>query len=255
VVFTVAPNGDFVFVELRDLKLYKLTIGADPVLLVTLTTKPDSLAVTRNGMIWAAGREPQHHRLRIWFAGSLSQPEMNAKRVIEPFRPGVNGPASRFPVHLRIAADGTFVVGWSHNLMTVTPGRPYERRVVVSNGWTDPVFAFGRGERIWVADNALPGQKERLARGRDKSIKHRNRFATVMPAYTNPSGMVLIEDELLICSRTHHKVYRLHIGLDDVAHWRGLMGGLLCDRDIGVAHDGSLITAQTSAIYKYPPRA
>ncbi|HVT75978.1 MAG TPA: hypothetical protein VHD87_03030 [Acidimicrobiales bacterium] len=252
VVFTVGPRDEIVYAELRTLDLYRLRVGAQPVKLTHLTTKPDSLAVAGSN-VYAAGRD-SNRRMHIWYAADLDQPALDAKRVIEPYHPGVNGPASRFPVHLAIATPGIFTVGWSHNLFTIKPGQPYAEKVTISNGWTDPVLTFGRGKRIWVTDNALPGGKERAARGRDKSIKHRNRFAAVMPPYTNPSGVVLVKDELLLCSRTHHKVYRLHIGIDDAPHWRGLMAGLYCDRDIGLLSDGSLITAQTNALYRYPAR-
>jgi hypothetical protein len=253
VVFGVGPKDDIVYVELRTLDMYRVRVGGEPVFLTGLTMKPDSLAVTSSGAIWIAGRDQSHH-MHIRYAAVLNEPEVRAKGVVGKFNPGVNGPASRFPIHLRMADDNTFTVGWSHNLFTIEPGRPYEKRVVVSDGWTDPVFAFGRGTQIWVADNALPGSKERVARGREKNHAKRNRFASALPAYTNPSDMVLLKDELLLCSKTHEKVYRLHIGLDEVARRRDWMKGLVCDRDIGVTSNGSLITATNGAIYKYPPR-
>ncbi|MEY2426427.1 MAG: hypothetical protein QOI61_1999, partial [Actinomycetota bacterium] len=48
--------------------------------------------------------------------------------------------------------------------------------------------------------------------------------------------------------------YRLHIGLDEVARRRDWLPGLVCDRDIAVAKDGSVITATNGAIYRYRPR-
>ena len=76
---------------------------------------------------------------------------------------------------------------------------------------------------------------------------------TKLPAYTNPSSAVLVKRALLLCSRTHKKVYRLRIDAHEAAHWQGVVPGLRCDRDIASLPDGSVITAQTGMIYRYPP--
>ncbi|HVV35434.1 MAG TPA: hypothetical protein VHC63_02440 [Acidimicrobiales bacterium] len=243
VVFTVGSHDEIVYGELRTFDLYSLRIGGAPTLLRHLPTKPDSLTVDQHGVVYVAARDNRHHLAITRYA--------NGGEPTDVWRSG----ASRFAAHVAIAPHGPLIVGWHDRLLSLNPrGSATQVGARVSDGWTDPVFSFGRGNRIWVTDNALPLGKERAARGRDKSIKHRNRFAAVMPPYTNPSGVVLVKDELLLCSRTHHKVYRLHIGIDDAPHWRGLMAGLYCDRDIGLLSDGSLITAQTNALYRYPAR-
>jgi hypothetical protein len=242
VVFAVAPNDDIVYVELRTLDMFRLRSGEEAQLLGRLTTKPDSLAVNRAGVIFAAGRDRQR-RLTIW------RPQVAGK-----VDPATRGPASRFPVHIKSAGGDTLIVGHSRNVYSLRVGQPFADRTPISSGWTDPVIALGRGTRIWVADNGLPGSKERAARGRERDVAKRNRFASDLPPDTNPTDAVVYDDELLLCSRTHKKVYRLHIGIDDVARRRDWLAPLVCDRNIGVTRDGALITAQTDAIYRYPPR-
>lgn len=125
---------------------------------------------------------------------------------------------------------------------------------VISDGWTDPVVLSGRGRAIWVADNVPGGKKELVARGREKDRPKRRRFATALPANTNPVGMALLDPALLVCSRAQRNVFRLHIGLDDVARRREPLKGVACSHGIAAAPDGSLITATHEAIYRYPPR-
>src|SRR5205085_163046 len=146
------------------------------------------------------------------------------------------GPTSRFAAHIAFAKDDQLIVGITHNLTKIDPFHGAGvKPTIISSGWTDPSFVLGRGNRIWVADNALPGTKELVARGRERDAAKRRRFATALPAYTNPSGVAIRNDELLVCSRTHRKVFRLHIGLDDVARRRSPIVGMVCDRDIVTA--------------------
>jgi sugar lactone lactonase YvrE len=243
VVFAVAPTGgDVYFVELRTNTLWSVGRGEERREVQNLGRKPDSLAIDQRGTIYVAART-KAHRLFI------TRYERTNSEVIW------NGPVSRFAAHIAITPENLLIVGLNDKLFSLNPLRPpTQKPVVISGGWTDPVFTLGRGHRIWVADNAVPGQKERVARGREQSLAKRNRFASVLPAYTNPSGVALLKDELLLCSRTHKRVYRLHIGLDDVARRRDWLPGLVCDRDIALAPDGSLVTATSGAIYRYPPR-
>lgn len=237
VVFALAPNGDVYYAELRTNDVSVVSGKAESRLVANLGYKPDSLAVDARGQLFAAGRDNLH---RPW--------------VIRVAQRGTrfsgSGPPSKFPVHIAFNADNELLIGHGDKLVSRVSGTD----TLISNDWTDPVITPGRGSRIWVADNALLGKDERVARGREKSVSKRNRFASTLPAYTNPSGMALLDDQLLLCSRTHKKVYRLHIGIDDVARRRGWLKGLVCDRDIAVDRQGALYTSANDAIYRYPPR-
>lgn len=238
IVFTVAPNGDVYYAELRANAFH--LVDHDNVVhdLFTTTDNPDALVVDAAGTIDVAARTPSH-QLTVTAYRSGAEPAVVYR-----------GPVTRNPAHLALTSDsGQLILGVDH---TVEELQPTHR--VISGGWLDPLVGGGRGDRIWVADNAPPGGRERLARGRESDVAKRNRFASVLPPDTNPSGIAILVNEVLLCSKTHKKVYRLHIGLDDVARRRGWLSGLRCDRDIGVRSDGSLITAADGAIYKYPPR-
>ncbi len=236
VVFTVAPNGHVFYAELRTNDIYEVN-GEAATLVTHLGYKPDSLAVNSRGQLFAAGRDKLH---RPWVT-----------RVAQPGeRFSGNGPPSKFPVHIAFNGDNQLLIGHGDKLVSRVNGND----TLISKDWTDPVITPGRGDRIWVADNALPGKDERVARGREQSVSKRNRFSSTLPSYTNPSGIVRLDDQLLLCSRTHKKVYRLHIGIEDVARRRGWMKGLVCDRDIAVDRQGALYTAANAAIYRYPPR-
>ncbi len=241
VTFTVAPNGRIYFAELRTNAIHYLDRNGKTHAVVTTRDKPDSLAVDSDGALFVAART-QTHRL------SVTRYDDGVARVIW------RGGASRFAAHIAMAADGDLVVGWHTRLFSLDPrGSEQQRPQRISDGYTDPVFTMGRGNRIWVADNRLPGAKERVVRGREESRSKRNRFGSVLPGSTNPSSAVVSDDEVLLCSRTHRSVYRLHIGLDDVARRRGTLPGLVCERDLGLMADGSLITTQPGVIYRYPP--
>lgn len=245
VVFTLAPTGGGVFyAELRTNDLFAAARGETPRLIARLAAKPDSLSVDERGQIFVATRTKKHRLAITRFAA-----DQRDSRVIW------NGPTSRFAAHIAVTGEGELLVGLAGHLLSLDPRNgPDQKPTVVSSGWTDPVLTLGRGNRIWVADNGLPGLQEHVARGRERDVAKRNRFASALPPYTNPAGVALLDDELLLCSRTHRKVYRLHIGIDDIARRRGWMPGLVCDRDIAAAADRSVVTATTGAIYRYPPR-
>jgi hypothetical protein len=236
VTFAVGPNNRVYYAELRTNALHYVDRNRVVHDLFTTQDKPDSLAVDHHGVVYIAART-RKHRLTV-----------NAYRSGNP-EVVWHGPTTHSPVHLAITSEGELVVGVGDEVLELQPTHK-----VISRGWADPVIAAGRSERIWVADNEPPGGKERVARGRETNHAKRNRFASVLPPFTNPSDATVINDEILLCSRTHHKVYRLHIGLDEVARRRSFVGRLVCDRDIGSLTDGSVITAQTSVIYRYPPR-
>jgi hypothetical protein len=237
VTFTVAPSGRIYYAELRTNAFHYLDHNNAVHDLFTTRDKPDSLVVDAAGRVIVAARTRQH-RLTVTAYNKDSNPEIVW-----------HGPTTHSAAHLVITTKQELVIGVGDEVLELAPTHR-----VISRHWTDPVVVAGRGDRIWVADNEPPGGKERLARGRETDHAKRNRFASVLPPYTNPSGGTMINDEILLCSRTHKKVYRLHVGLDDVARRRNFVGRLMCDRDIASLPDGSVITAQTSVIYRYPPR-
>lgn len=240
VVFAVAPGGTVFYAELRTNELSVLGRTREPGRLFTTADRPDSLAVDGRGVVFVATRTKGHRVAIIRY---------------EALRPRViwNGPTSRFAAHLAMSGD-ELMLGLGARVLALDPdGDADQTPRVISAGWTDPVVTAGRGERIWVADNGLRGSKERVARGREKDVAKRNRFAPTIPEDTNPSGMTFVNDELLLCSRTHEKVYRLHVGIDEVARWRGQVGELACERDIAAMADGSIVTSAHGELYRYPP--
>ncbi len=235
VVFALGPEGDIYFAELRTNDVFKLS-GQEKRPVGRLLYQPDSLAVDSGGQLYAAGRDENQ---QTWVTSLSGRKTVSA-----------SGPPSEFPLHIVFTSKNEMVIGHGDTVVR----RVNNAETVISKGWTDPVVTAGRGNKIWVADNAASGTKERVARGREKSVAKRNRFATALPASSDPSGMALVNDELLVCSRTRQQIYRLHIGLDEVARRRGWLKGLVCDRDIAIDRTGALITAANGAIYKYPPR-
>jgi hypothetical protein len=219
------------YAELRTFDVYAVTRGDLPRLLFHAHFKPDSLAVDQQGTVFVAARSQKH---KLVISRYVRLDDQYVESLVWA------GPQDHFPAHIALKRDGELVVGW-HTQMFRLNGIANSSATPMSSGYTDPVFTFGKGDRIWVADNALPGHTEHVG-------------TTPLPAYTNPTGMTLINDELLVCSGTHKKVYRLHVDKRDVPHWRNQVGQLVCDRDIGSMSDGSIITAQTSVIYRYPPR-
>ena len=233
VTFTVGPDDTVYYAELRTFDVYSVRRGELPNLLFHSHFKPDSLAVSATGIVFVAARSQSH---RLFISRYIQHGDEYVESLVWA------GPTDRFAAHLAIARNGAFVFGWHTRLFRLNANaQPPQSAHVLSGGYTDPVVTFGRGEHFWVADNALPGKTERVA-------------GTKLPPYTNPSGLTVLNTEILLCSRTHQKVFRLHIDDKNVPHWRKNVGELKCDRDIGVLSDGSVITAQTSVIYRYPPR-
>ncbi|MEY2470371.1 MAG: hypothetical protein QOF21_3069 [Actinomycetota bacterium] len=174
----------------------------------------------------------------------------NTDRYEPKFGPPVAGNASVFDKAV-VDKDGNVYVAAKTQLMRLEDGR----RVEVSGGWVNPdAFTFDERGRLWVADQARPDGKELVARGKERNGAKRRRFATALPAGSKPVGIAAIDDELFVCRSGQGDVYRLHVGIDDVARRRGVVPGLKCDTAIVSLADGSLVTATGDDIRRYPPR-
>jgi len=174
----------------------------------------------------------------------------NEDRYAQTFGSPVAADASAFDVAV-VDERGDVYVAVDTRIMRIDAGR----RVEVSGGWVNPnAFTFDDRGRLWVADQARADGKELVARGREKNGAKRRRFATALPEGSKPSGIAAIKDELFVCRSGQRDVYRLHVGLDDVARRRGVVPGLKCDRAIMSLPDGSLVTATGDDIRRYPPR-
>jgi hypothetical protein len=221
-----------VYYALASGEVYAL--GDDrPALIATFPTAAlDSIAISSDGILHGAYRDAGRLTVATWVDR-----------------------AARGFLHLR--ANGPAQIAYNKNgdlLVAVGDRLADAQGHVISNGWHSPRIAAGRDNRIWVADDAPGTEKELVARGREKDGAKRRRFASALPPHTDPSGIALRKDELLVCGRRLGRVYRLHIGLDDVARRRGTLAGLKCTNAIVVAPDGAVITATDNAILRYGAR-
>lgn len=221
-----------VYYALASGKVYALAGGRSALVATFPTTALDSIAISDDGVLHGAYRDAGRLTVATWVD--------EAARGFLHMR--ANGPAQIAYSEngdLLVAVDDRIVDGEGH---------------VISNGWHAPKIVAGRGNRIWVADDAPRAEKELVARGREKNGAKRRRFASPLPQRTDPSAVALRKDELLVCSRRAGTVYRLHIGLDDVARRRGTVDGLSCTNAIVVSSDGAVITATDNAILRYGAR-
>jgi hypothetical protein len=116
--------------------------------------------------------------------------------------------------HIEFDGDGDLVVGVGDllereliddpsapngKLLVLDPGGPPgQTPEVLSAGWNNPfAFTFTPGGDLWVADNAPPGEPERLARG---DLGGRPSQITELEGAVAPAGVVaLAEDRLAVC--------------------------------------------------------
>jgi hypothetical protein len=247
VTLAVSPSGEVFYGVRATGNVYSAQAGrVEPDLVVHFDTDQlDSIAVEGRSTVYAAyHRRPDGHVVIDRFAAGS---EIENIRVLA---------ASPEPVNIAVDAKRRLLIGIGNRIESIDPviaHAPAPKEI--SSGWANPrAFVPGRGDRIWVADDAPKGEKERVARGGETNKAKRRRFATVLPKDTDPSGVALRDDELLVCSEHYGTVYRLHIGLDDVARRRAVVEGLECKHSIVAAPDRSVITATSTAIYRYPPR-
>lgn len=155
-----------------------------------------------------------------------------------------------------IISVGELAGGGSGKLLRLHAGGPETQTPTeITRGWHNPFgFTVDFRNNLWVADNAPGREKELVSRGNERDRANRRRHATALPSHFAPSGLAIDEYELYACSYTTKAVFRLHIGLDNVARRRGEVKGLTCQSAIVAQPDGSLITATSTAIYRYPAR-
>ena len=127
---------------------------------------------------------------------------------------------------LALAPDGRLVIGVGDlqrhgriddpeapngKLLALDVDAPADQRPrVLSGGWTNPfAFAFTPSGDLWVADNAIGGAKERLARGDKGSAAD----VTDLPPVTAPSGLAALSDrKLVLCGYVSRELTRYAIG-------------------------------------------
>jgi hypothetical protein len=153
-------------------------------------------------------------------------------------------------------SDGRLLVAVGTRILRLVPnGRSTQQPSEVSAGWIRPsAFTVDDRGRLWVADQARPDGRELVARGRERNGAKRRRFASALPARSTPTGLAAAANELYVCRPGQHDLYRLHIGLDEVARRRVAVPGLSCDGGVVSMPDGSLITATAHDIRRYRAR-
>ncbi len=227
----IGPNGA-VHYALAGGDVYSLGVRSPELVAHFPTTRLDSIAFSPVGVLHAAYRDVDGVTVAAWQDGA-------ATSVVQV--------ASTDSVDIAFDNDGGLLVGAGDRIVD-GQGR------VVSGGWHSPKIAPGRGKRLWVADDAPGSAKELVGRGRENDKAKRRRFASALPARTDPSDVAVLKNEVLVCSRNYGTVYRLHIGLDDVARRRAPIEGLRCRTAIVVSVDNSVITATDDAIVRYGAR-
>jgi hypothetical protein len=220
------------YYALANGEVYSLAIRPTKLIAHFTTTRLDSIAFSPNGLLYAAFLSAQGVSVAAWKDGA-------SDTVIET--------TVEAKGEIAFDTDGRLLLGIGDRIID-TQGQ------VISDGWRAPQVVPGRGHRLWVADNAPGDDKELVARGREKSVVKRRRFASALPLRTDPSDLALLKDELLVCSEHYGTVYRLHIGLDDVARRRSALKNVKCRNAIVISPDNSVITATEDAILRYGAR-
>lgn len=125
-------------------------------------------------------------------------------------------------------------------------GPPGQEPRVLSGGWTNPfAFAFTPSGDLWVADNAIGGAKERLARG-DMGTAQR---VTELSAVTAPSGLVAPSDDtLVLCGYVSRELARYTIGAGGTARRTGAPLARDCALGVVALSDGRLAYARSDSV-------
>ena len=196
------------------------------------TARLDSIAFSPNGVLYGAYLDSRGVSVAAWKNGA-------ANSLIQ------TGAAGRGDIVFD--STGRLLLGVGNRIVD-TQG------ATVSASWHSPELVPGRGNRLWVVDDAPGNAKDFVARGRETNATKRRRFASALPEGTRPADVTIRNDELLVCDRRAGTVYRLHIGLDDVARRRSALKNVKCQTAIVVSPDNSVITATDNAILRYGAR-
>jgi hypothetical protein len=150
-----------------------------------------------DGVRYAAWTEPDTNHLLVGEVGA----DASSVRIVWDGGGTAGGAVGG---HLEASADGRLILGigqltdWakangSGAMARLDPaGPPDQEPVVLSDGYTNPfAFAVVDGEEVWVADNAVGDDVERIGRG---DLEARDRHTATGQAPRAPSAIVALAD-------------------------------------------------------------
>ncbi len=204
-------------------------------------------------------------RGRLYAAWTDRDARLVVSRVLPDRHLVWRGPAtSKLGVggRLALAPDGRLVIGVGDlqrhgrisdpeapngKLLALDVDAPADQRPrVLSGGWTNPfAFAFTPSGQLWVADNAIGGAKERLARGDMGTAAD----VIDLPSVTAPSGLAALSDrELALCGYVSRELTVYAIGAGGRARRAGPPIARDCALGVVRLSDGRLAYATSDAV-------
>ncbi|TFH13752.1 MAG: hypothetical protein E4H05_10450 [Acidimicrobiales bacterium] len=160
--------------------------------------------------------------------------------------------------HLEADADGNLILGigqltdWakahgSGAMLELDPAGPVDQvPVVVSDGYINP-FAFTTTDaQLWVADNAVGADTERIGRG---DLGGRDTFTPTGVEPRAPSAMIALDDgSIAVCGFLDAQLLPWS---PDTGTYGDTLGP--CLTGAAVLEDGSIVTATADALVLLPP--
>ena len=196
-----------------------------------------------DGIRYAAWTEPDTNHLLVGEVGA----DTSDVRVVWDGGRTAGGAVGG---HLEASADGQLILGigqltdWAKAddrggaMVQLDPaGPPDQEPVVLSDGYTNPfAFAVLDGDELWVADNAVGDDVERIGRG---DLEARDRHIATGRAPRAPSAMVALDDGRLgVCGFLDGRL--LAWRTDDAGYSDGLGP---CLTGAATLPDGRIVTA------------
>ncbi len=234
-------DGGLVYGELRDGRIWRVDArGRRPRRpLATVAVSTDGykgllgLAVDRRGSVFAAFTTPapseQLGVARVWprparllWRGPPAAAETNGGRI-------AFAPNGRLLVtigdrltSLKVTPSGIVWPAWpgfQGAVLSLDPSGPADQHArLLSRGWFNPFgLAIAPSGAIWVADNAVPGAVEHLARA---DLGPRPELATALPPEA-PAGLAASGRDLFVCGYVSHRLERYRIGASGRARRTG----------------------------------
>lgn len=252
------PDGGLMFAERTTGRIQRLDAEGAPQETVA------TVAVSSEGQRGLLGLA-RDDRGRLYAAWTDPDARLVVGRVLPDRRLVWRGPAaSELGVGGRLvfAPDGRLVIGVGDleqrdrvddprapngKLLALDVDAPPDQRPrVLSGGWTNPfAFAFTPSGDLWVADNAIGRDKERLARGDMGTAAN----VTDLPSVTAPSGLAALSDrELLLCGYVSRELTVYEIGADGTARRTGPPVARDCALGVIRLRDGRLAYARPDSV-------
>jgi hypothetical protein len=199
-----------------------------------------------DGTRYAAWTDPDTNRLLVGEVGPTGQAGTSRVRIIWDGGGTAGGAVGG---HLAASADGQLILGvgqltdWakangSGAMLQLDPGGPPDQEpVVLSDGYTNP-FAFTVvGDQLWVADNAVGDDIERIGRG---DLDARDLHAATGRPPRAPSAMIALGDGSLgVCGFLDGQLRAWRI--DDAPGDSAALGP--CLTGATTLPDGTIVTA------------